>query len=143
MTDDREPRQKTVGPAGQDYEVGYGKPPEHSRFKPGNAGRPKGSGKRELSIGDILAEAMSKRRKVRRGDRVVKMAVAEIYVERLIAMATTGSANDMLKVLALIARHAPNLLSAPEIEARVTYYRAPGSTVQLPSVDLWKGSKDV
>ena len=25
-----------------DYEVGYGKPPKHSRFKPGQSGNPKG-----------------------------------------------------------------------------------------------------
>lgn len=27
----------------RDYEVGYGKPPVHTQFKPGNPGRPKGS----------------------------------------------------------------------------------------------------
>lgn len=26
----------------EDYEVGYGKPPEHSRFKPGKSGNPRG-----------------------------------------------------------------------------------------------------
>ena len=46
-----------------DQEVGYGKPPVHSRFKSGNPGRPKGSGKRSFSLpeliteGDTLAEA--------------------------------------------------------------------------------------
>jgi hypothetical protein len=29
-----------------DYQVGYGKPPQHSRFKPGNNANPKGRPKR-------------------------------------------------------------------------------------------------
>lgn len=124
-----------------DDEVGYGKPPKHSQFKAGNPGRPKGSKKNSLSLSQIIGDAMSQRRKVRRGDRIVSMSVAEIFVERLIGMATTGSPSEMTKVLALIAKHAPNLLAAPELEARITFHRAPGSLVQLPPADLWKDPK--
>lgn len=28
--------------AGADYEVGYGKPPRHTRFQPGRSGNPRG-----------------------------------------------------------------------------------------------------
>ena len=125
-----------------DHEVGYGKPPLHSRFKPGNPGRRKGSKKRSFSLPEIIAEAMSRRRKVRRGDRIVSMRVAEIFIERLITMATTGSPAEMTKVLSMIAKHAPHLLSAPELEARITYHRAPGSEVELPPAHLWNGSKE-
>ena len=132
-------------PAPRDHEedkVGYGKPPVRSRFKPGNPGRPKGSGKRSFSLSEIISAAMTRRRKVRRGDRIVSMQVAEIFIERLIAMATTGSPSDMTKVLSMIAKHAPNLLAAPEIEARITYHRAPGSNVKLPPADLWAAPKE-
>ena len=123
------------------YEVGYGKPPKHSRFKPGNRGRPKGSKKRAFSLSEIITEAMTRRRKVRRGDKIVSMPAAEIFIERLIAMATTGSPSEMTKVLSMIARHAPQLLAAPELEARITYHRAPGSEVQLPPAHLWSGKE--
>lgn len=125
------------------HEVGYGKPPVHSRFKPGNRGRPKGSKKRSFSLSEIITEAMTRRRKVRRGERVVSMQVAEIFVERLIAMATSGSPSEMTKVLTMIARHAPHLLSAPELEARITYHRAPGSEVELPPAHLWTAPKEL
>lgn len=124
------------------HEVGYGRPPVHSRFQPGNPGRPKESKKRSFSLSEIITEAMGRRRKVRRGNRVVSMQVAEIFIERLISMATTGSATEMTKVLTMIGRHAPSLLAAPELEARITYHRAPGSKVELPPAHLWTGQKE-
>ena len=39
-----------------DYEVGYGKPPEHTRFRPGRSGNPKGRSKR--ISGDEPVEAL-------------------------------------------------------------------------------------
>ncbi len=125
----------------EDYEVGYGKPPVHSQFKKGNPGRPKGSSKRSFSMSEIIAEAMTRRLRIRRGDKIVSMQVGEIYAERLIAMATTGSHSDMAKLLTMIAKHAPHLLAAPELEAHITYHRAPGSKVELPPAHFWKGSK--
>jgi hypothetical protein len=43
----------------RDYEVGYGKPPRHTRFKPGRSGNPRGrpSGSKNLSI--LLNEALN------------------------------------------------------------------------------------
>jgi len=141
MKEDEDVRDARVHSETED-KVGYGKPPVHSRFKPGNPGRPKGSRKRSFSLSEIISEAMTRRRKVRRGDRVVSMQVAEIFIERLISMATTGSPSDMTKVLTMIAKNAPNLLAAPEIEARITYHRAPGSNVELPPTDLWVAPKE-
>ena len=126
----------------EEHKVGYGSPPVHSRFKPGNPGRRKGSKKRSFSLPELITEAMKRRRKVRRGDHVVSMQVAEIFVERLITMATTGSPAEMTKVLSMIAKHAPHLLAAPELEARITYHRAPGSKIELPPAHLWTGQKE-
>jgi hypothetical protein len=92
-------------------------------------------------MADIFTAAMTRRLRIRRGDRIVSMRVAEIYVERLIVMATQGSATEMTKLLAMIAKHAPHMLAAPEVEARITYHRAPGSEVELPPLNLWKEPK--
>lgn len=141
--DDRVPRScpEDRSQDADEHEVGYGRPPVHSRFKHGNPGRPKGSKKRSLSLTQIISEAMTRRRKVRRGDRVVSMSVAEIFIERLISMATTGSPSEMTKVLSMIAKYAPNMLAAPELEARITYHRAAGSEVELPPRNLWTAPK--
>jgi hypothetical protein len=41
-----------------DYEVGYGRPPQHSRFKPGESGNPKGRRSRSRNMKTILAEVL-------------------------------------------------------------------------------------
>jgi len=140
--DDNNTKDATGGGSGKaggsDYEVGYGKPPIDSRFKPGNPGRPRGTHKRSYDIAEIFTAALTRRRKIRRGDRVVSMPVAEIMIERLISMATTGSARDMALLLRLMERHVPHLLEAAAHEAHVVYHRAPESKVDLPTDNLWK-----
>ena len=42
----------------RDYEVGYGKPPVHSRFKPGQSGNPKGRRTRKTEPASLLAEIL-------------------------------------------------------------------------------------
>jgi hypothetical protein len=128
-----------------DYEVGYGKPPKHSQFKPNNQAA-KGRGRKKVpkptfSIGEILRDVLSGKRKIKRGDKVVEMDVARILGERLIQMILNGSARDMALVLGLLERHAPELLATAAQELAITYHRAEGSTVPLPRAQPWKGTK--
>lgn len=127
-----------------DYEIGYGKPPEQHRFQQGNkmAKRRKAAGKQSsFTMSEIVTKAMTQRRQVRRGDRIVEMQVAEIMIERLVQMATTGSPRDVGYVLGLIAKHAAHLVAPPAQETHVTYHRAPGSNVELPPPELWKADE--
>lgn len=128
-----------------DYEVGYGKPPKHSQFKPLNqAAKGRGSKKAPkptFSIGEVLRDALNGKRKIKRGDQVVEMDVAKILVERLVQMMLNGSARDMALVLGLLERHAPEILATAAQEIAITYHRAEGSTVPLPPSQLWKGTK--
>ena len=129
--------------SGDKYEVGYKKPPVKNQFKPGNQaarGRKRRSSKPVgLSMGEIIEKAMLTRRKIKRGDQIIEMPVAEILVERLIQTVTTGTARDLKMVIDLIQSHASHLLAAPMQELSVRYHHAEGSTVPLPPLDLWKG----
>ena len=45
-------------PNSSDYETGYGKPPKHSQFKPGQSGNPKGRKKGQRGLKTELAAAL-------------------------------------------------------------------------------------
>lgn len=51
----REPRRKDVG----SYAVGFGKPPERTRFQPGRSGNPAGRSKGALNLGTLLGKALA------------------------------------------------------------------------------------
>lgn len=126
------------------YEVGYGKPPKQHRFQPGNQAARGKRGKAKpkgLSIPDIIGRALSVKRKIKRGNEIIAMPVAEILVERLVQMMTTGSARDLTTIIALLERYSPDLLAGPAEEFAVRYHHAEGSTVPLPPADLWDNKR--
>ena len=71
-------------PNERDYEVGYGRPPRHTRFKPGRSGNPRGrpSGSKNLStlLSEILNELVvvaesSGRRKITKRRAIIMQLV--------------------------------------------------------------------
>ena len=75
----------------KDYEVGYGKPPKRTRYKPGQSGnpkgRPKGSKSRRAVIDEILDTKVvvtigGKRRKVTKWHLIVETGVTEALVSK-------------------------------------------------------------
>ena len=50
-----------------EYEVGYSKPPKHSRFKPGQSGNPKGRAKGTPNLKTDLSQELAERIRVREG----------------------------------------------------------------------------
>ena len=50
--------------------VGFGKPPEHARFKPGQSGNPKGRPRGRMSSSSVIARLLNEKVTVREGDRI-------------------------------------------------------------------------
>jgi hypothetical protein len=128
-----------------DYEVGYKKPPVKNRFKPGNQAARSRRNRTDkptgLSLAAILEKALRSNRKIKRGDHVIDMPVAEILVERLVQTITSGNARDLKMIMDLVQQHAPHVLAAPVERFAVRYHRAEGSSVPLPSIDQWHEEK--
>ena len=78
------------------YEVGYGRPPKHAQFKPGQPsanpkGRPRGSGRRQDPLLKILAEKMA----VTWDGKRRRMTIEEVLNRKLVKKALEGDARAM------------------------------------------------
>lgn len=81
---------KSKFPGDQDsYDVGFGKPPQHTRFKKGQSGNPNGRPKRKKSTKELFDEAWQVEVTVN-GKKVTK---AELFVNQLINDAIKGKAS--------------------------------------------------
>ena len=104
MTDAAEDNE---GPSGQE-EVGYGRPPRHSRFQPGQSGNPKGrpKGKRNLAsqLNDVLAQSVTITANGKRKRVSSEMAM----LLRLRERALGGDLRAAQMLLSLRAAHLPD-----------------------------------
>jgi hypothetical protein len=74
-----------------DYEIGYGKPPKMSRFKPGVSGNPKGRRKRQLTpLAEIIRRVLSTPVQIQRRGRTKTTTYAELVLKGLIDRAMKG-----------------------------------------------------
>jgi hypothetical protein len=87
-----------------DYEIGYGKPPKHSRFKRGQSGNPRGrpSGTRNLKTD--LAEELAERIAISEGGRRHAVSKQRGMPKQLIAKALKGDVRAANTVLGLVER---------------------------------------
>jgi hypothetical protein len=75
------------------YEVGYGKPPVHTRFRKGQSGNPTG-GRRNTEIErakKLLQEEAYRRITVREGEKVIRMPILQAVLRNQLALAAKGS----------------------------------------------------
>jgi len=75
----------------ESYEVGYGKPPQHSRFLPGRSGNPKGRPKHAMGFKTIIRATMLQKLKVQAGGRERMISRAEALVMKSIELASKGN----------------------------------------------------
>ena len=83
-----------------DYEVGYGRPPIHTRFKKGVCPNTKGRGKRDptemaKTIRDVLSEEME----YREGRRVRRRSRLEAVIRKLFSEAMRGEVSSAAALL--------------------------------------------
>ena len=98
-----------------DYDVGYGKPTKHSRFKPGQSGNPKGRPKRARNFKTDLREELEAPITITEGgqSRVVSRQAA--LIKRTTEKALNG---DLRAVEMLVKWVGIHLLEDPEALAK-------------------------
>ncbi|MFC4595535.1 DUF5681 domain-containing protein [Sphingobium tyrosinilyticum] len=74
----------------RDYEVGYGKPPKHSQFKPGSSGNRKGRPKGARGLKTDLEEELKSRHTIHINRTPVTASKQRLMIKTLATRAATG-----------------------------------------------------
>jgi hypothetical protein len=86
------------------YEIGYGKPPRHTRFKPGQSGNPRGRSKGTRNLKTDLAEELAERIAISEGGRRRAVSKQRGMLKQLMAKALKGDVRAANTVLGLVER---------------------------------------
>ena len=138
------------------YQVGYCRPPLHSRFKPGQSGNPKGRLKQSRNLRTIVKQVLSEDMHIREGGRLRRMPAMEALVRTLRARAFKGDPKAIASLIALARlsgltesdEATADLLQGPEYHAMIAdflarhgiensasdeAFNAPGSPIAIPA----------
>jgi hypothetical protein len=73
-----------------DYEVGYRKPPKHTRFKSGQSGNPRGRPKGTKNLKTDLMEELGEKIAIREGDQSRQVSKQRAVVKSLVTRTLKG-----------------------------------------------------
>jgi hypothetical protein len=90
--------------SGDEYKVGYRRPPAASRFKPGQSGNPRGRPKRTRNLRTDLIEELGETIRVREGDRELRVSKQRAVLKALVAKALKGDPRAITSLVNLCAR---------------------------------------
>jgi hypothetical protein len=110
--------------------VGYGCPPEHSQFKPGQSGNPSGRAKGSQNFKTLFNKILNEEISLREGSDVKRLSKAEAIVRGVVISALKGDARNV----AILFR----------LAEQVGQFEEPASGVtQIQRVIVrWQGAKD-
>jgi hypothetical protein len=86
------------------YEIGYGKPPKHTRFKPGQSGNPRGRPNGTRNLKTDLAEELAQRIAINEGGRRLAVSKQRGMLKQLMAKALKGDVRAANTVIGLVER---------------------------------------
>ena len=99
-----EPPEPQVGHSPDDNEVGYGKPPRHSRFQPGQSGNPKGRPEGSRNLKTELAEELQEMIRITESGVPRRVSKQRGMLKSLVAKAVRGDPRAANLVLNLVLR---------------------------------------
>jgi hypothetical protein len=91
--------------SGNDYTIGYGRPPVATRFPPGHSGNPKGRPRKVKSVGKIIHEALSMRVTIEENGRSRTLTAQEVIIRNLVNAAARRDVRAIHALYALKERY--------------------------------------
>lgn len=86
---------------GTTYEVGYCRPPLHTRFKPGQSGNPSGRARGSQNFKTLFDKILNEQIPLIDGDRSRKVTKGEAIIRRLVLGALKGDSRSLLALFRL------------------------------------------
>jgi hypothetical protein len=87
-----------------DHEVGYAKPPKHTRFQPGKSGNPRGRPKGTKNLKTDLMEELGEKILVREGEHARQVSKQRAVVKMLVTRTLKGDARAASSLLMVMMR---------------------------------------
>ena len=87
-----------------DYEIGYGKPPRHTRFKPGRSGNPRGRPKGAKNLKIELIEELNERINIKESGKSKKVSKQRAMLKTMTARAVQGDTKAATVIVNLVFR---------------------------------------
>src|SRR5215475_5541108 len=84
------------------YVVGYGRPPVHTRFKPGQSGNKRGRPKRQRNVRTVVEETLNQRIKIRDGNGSRSLTKLDGVVLTVINGALKGDPKTLTAFISLL-----------------------------------------
>lgn len=91
----------------EDYDIGYGRPPEGKRFKPGKSGNPRGRPKGAKGLSTLATEIVSSPVEMMQNGKPVKMSALEAVLHRTKVDAIKGNKAAVDRFIRLAERFGP------------------------------------
>lgn len=92
----------TANAQSEAYDVGYGKPPKYSQFKPGQSGNPRGRKQGSKTTATLLREILDEKVTVRDGHREKKIPRKEAWLRQTMNNALKGDAKASATIISLL-----------------------------------------
>lgn len=103
-----------------DYEVGYGKPPKHSQFKPGQSGNSKGRPKGTKNLATDLSEELAQKISINEGGKQQQISKQRALVKSLLSKALKGdikAVNLLIQMVQQIENVSSQIVKSDEIDS--------------------------
>ena len=111
MTDELNPQEKTA------YRVGYRVPPEHSRFKKGRSGNPKGRPKGTLNMATVLARTLREKVIINENGQRKVVTKLEAAIKQLVNKSAAGDLAALRQLSTLVQSAEEQAAQTPPADA--------------------------
>ena len=127
-----------------DYEVGYGRPPLHSRFKPGQSGNPSGRTRGSKNLATIIRKAVNERVIVSENGRRRSISKLEAAVKQVVNKAASGDQkfNPLLLTLVQLVESQTDATDASGVPLSAAEREVIGSIAERASRNKPGGQDD-